>query len=249
MYAYISYMRRVESTTRKQLKHTSGMRDSTIAKYWMRTYILAYVCWQCACVCVCVNVCAQCGRYITSHTHVSCLLIEVCASCLRSFQFHSIPCRVLCFMPFAFTFHFVWCHQCVYCSLKICQECLSQRNRTKLESSNQVEFFLITVLSLSLSIAWTVRVVYICMWHAFLLSNFTGTVHFSSIYFPLSLDALFIPFFCLSYHFFPFIWVRKPKDPKDMMGLKMGRIHLATLVGFHAFNKWYIFFNYFMHHS
>lgn len=134
---------------------------------------------------------------------------------------------------------------CVYCSWKYVKNvCHRESNKTRIQQSGWI--FLITVLSLSLFRSH-VR----CVGHAFLLSNFTGTVYFSNIYLFrfLSMLYLFLLFFLvlILYHFFPFIRIRMwNRRIWKMMGLKNGRIHLATLV---AFNNWYIFFNYFMRHA
>lgn len=122
-------------------------------------------------------------------------------------------------------------------------------NRTKLESSNQVEFFLITVLSLSLSLSYEhMRIA--CMWHSFLLSNFTGIVYFSYIYlFLLFRCFYFFSFFCVYLTIFSlFIWIQKPKDLKDDR-IKNGPYTFGYISRISSKQQMIHFFNYFMHHS
>lgn len=91
--------------------------------------------------CVCAMV--QCGRYITLHCIAyTCLLSfdwGVCASCLRS-----IRCRVSCIRS-----HFTSSNEMIVCVpfMKICQECLSHKNRAETEVDS---FFCKLLLSRSL---------------------------------------------------------------------------------------------------
>lgn len=136
--------------------------------------------------------------------------------------------------------------QCWLCVLfmKICQECLSQRIEQNSNPAIRLNFFNYCFVALSFDHTFDVLDMRFC-W-VISREQFTFRIFICFVFSRCFICSFFFLVLIL-YHFFPFIRIRMwNRRIWKMMGLKNGRIHLATLV---AFNNWYIFFNYFMRHA